>query len=626
MGFVMARPSRFMNILVAPTHLFALRAFLFFLVALQPAAFSLNSAETANENTAASRANDFVKDVRRLVKQLGYPEELGHVLVEKISDWHCAEWKTAVFEARSKLRSNGISSLEAERQEEAILRRLRNHIKTTFAAREVNGGSSNDLTMVLGGKQSLCFGNCQLVYILGISLGFEVRFVSVIEPSATTEPSNTGHIANIVTLSDRRTIMLDVSDLISAPFNLEDQFINDGKTSRLKNVANPLGIHRTIQIWDESQVASCIHFYRGVDLDLSGRTADALLEYSRAIELNSRYADAYLFRGGARAKSGKFEDALSDYSKTIEINPASAQPYYYRGSIYSRLGKTAEAFHDFSEALKRNARYLEVYLYLGSLKYEKNNSAEAIKDYNMAIAIDPQCSEAYYLRGLAHDRLGETHKSLRDLSKAIDLGTAKADVYYAMGLALFKSGDREKHFSEVIANMEKAIKLNSQYADAYSVRGNAHYELGDVEKAIADYTKAVECCPKNPVYYFERASAYLALEKVSAAVISDFDRAIQLDPKFSAAYANRGWTYYRLNRSEEALRDLDKAIELSPNIALNHKCRAAILLNLGRTEDAMRELRQACKLDNSLREEIDEIAAKHGLGDVIGNAASKREK
>ena len=50
--------------------------------------------------------------------------------------------------------------------------------------------------------------------------------------------------------------------------------------------------------------------------------------------------------------------------------------------------------------------------------------------------------------------------------------------------------------------------------------------------------------------------------------ITEFDRAIQLDPKFSAAYIDRGIVFYRLRRFDRAFADVAhaKRIEKSSHI------------------------------------------------------------
>ncbi|MBK8539507.1 MAG: tetratricopeptide repeat protein [Ardenticatenia bacterium] len=45
-------------------------------------------------------------------------------------------------------------------------------------------------------------------------------------------------------------------------------------------------------------------------------------DYSRAIELDPKYACAYCNRGDAYAKLGEYQRALKDYSRAIELDPA----------------------------------------------------------------------------------------------------------------------------------------------------------------------------------------------------------------------------------------------------------------------------------------------------------------
>jgi tetratricopeptide (TPR) repeat protein len=44
--------------------------------------------------------------------------------------------------------------------------------------------------------------------------------------------------------------------------------------------------------------------------------------------------------------------------------------------------------------------------------------------------------------------------------------------------------------------------------------------------------------------------------------IADFDQAIQLDPKFSAAYIDRGIVFYRLRKFDRAFADISRAKRL----------------------------------------------------------------
>lgn len=97
----------------------------------------------------------------------------------------------------------------------------------------------------------------------------------------------------------------------------------------------------------------------------------------------------------------------------------------------------------------------------------------------------------------------------------------------------------------------------------YQNRANANFVLGEYETAITDYTKAIELNPKESAIYFSRALAYLNTSSFTPA-IKDLDKVIELDPKEAMAYFKRGGALEKINESEKALSDYQKAFELDP--------------------------------------------------------------
>ena len=57
----------------------------------------------------------------------------------------------------------------------------------------------------------------------------------------------------------------------------------------------------------------------------------AIADYTKAIELNPNYANAYYNRGISKHNLKDYNGAISDYNKAIEIDPNYANAYYNRG-------------------------------------------------------------------------------------------------------------------------------------------------------------------------------------------------------------------------------------------------------------------------------------------------------
>ena len=86
----------------------------------------------------------------------------------------------------------------------------------------------------------------------------------------------------------------------------------------------------------------------------------------------------------------------------------------------------------------------------------------------------------------------------------------------------------------------------------------AYYRKGQWDKANADFAKAIELNPNNPIYWNNRGDTFGHLGQWGKA-ISDFSKAIQLNPGLEFAWGLRGSAHAALGQWEKASGDLVKA-------------------------------------------------------------------
>lgn len=79
--------------------------------------------------------------------------------------------------------------------------------------------------------------------------------------------------------------------------------------------------------------------------------------------------------------------------------------------------------------------------------------------------------------------------------------------------------------------------------------------------AISDYNRAIELDPEYKQAFNHRGLAKFYLNDFNSA-IRDYDRALEIDPKFIEAYYNRGLAYYGAKDYSAAISDFDKVIEM----------------------------------------------------------------
>ena len=110
-----------------------------------------------------------------------------------------------------------------------------------------------------------------------------------------------------------------------------------------------------------------------------------------------------------------------------------------------------------------------------------------------------------------------------------------------------------------------AIRENVDEPTNYINRGRARTSNGDYDGAIQDFTKAIEKNAKrgvqDPDAFNGLGKAYHKKDDLIQAQ-RNFNKAIEVDPKYSPAYRNRGENLYKLALDKsQSVPELDQAIE-----------------------------------------------------------------
>jgi tetratricopeptide (TPR) repeat protein len=103
-------------------------------------------------------------------------------------------------------------------------------------------------------------------------------------------------------------------------------------------------------------------------------------------------------------------------------------------------------------------------------------------------------------------------------------------------------------------------------AEAYYNRGVRYCKAGAFDLAISDFNKAIEINPRDAAAYCARGDAY-GKEGAHDLAISDLNKAIEINPDFADAYFTRGFAYAEEGAHGLATSDYTKAIEINPAFA-----------------------------------------------------------
>lgn len=210
-------------------------------------------------------------------------------------------------------------------------------------------------------------------------------------------------------------------------------------------------------------------------------------------------------RGQEHFDAHNYDLAIAAFTKAIEINPKFAQAYHNRGRAHEEKRNQDRAIVDFSRAIEIDPDQAEFFLSRGSAHDEKKDYDLAVSDYTKAIACSSKNGRAYGRRAWAYIRRGNANSrkedygcAIDDFTKAIELDPKYAFMHF---LGRGHAHLAKKDYHRAIANYNKHIEAMPSGVMAYGYRGFAfeHRGLpGDRERAIADYQRALELYPEQP--------------------------------------------------------------------------------------------------------------------------------
>ncbi len=138
-------------------------------------------------------------------------------------------------------------------------------------------------------------------------------------------------------------------------------------------------------------------------------------------------------------------------------------------------------------------------------------------------------------------------------------------------------------------------KEPGRIAVAYYDRGNAFEKTDQAGRAVTDYNKAIAL---DPVFFRAYFNLGEVLAKMGNFKLSEaaYEKAGTLRPSSFETYTNMGIVSIQMRQYEVALADFSKAILLNPNFAFIYVDRGTVYMETGRNELAASDFWKACNM------------------------------
>jgi TolB-like protein len=162
----------------------------------------------------------------------------------------------------------------------------------------------------------------------------------------------------------------------------------------------------------------------------------------------------------------------------------------------------------------------------------------------------------------------------------------------------------------LLGSEERSTQMATNSVEAHNAYLQAHFHLQrrnveDYRKAITYFDRAIELDPNYALAYADRSEAWtvtgdLTGERPTAypKARSDAEKAVAIAPALSEAHAALGWVRaFAEWKFAEGLSELQRAKELSPANHTANDLLARVIVYTGRMEEAERQAREAVELD-----------------------------
>ena len=261
------------------------------------------------------------------------------------------------------------------------------------------------------------------------------------------------------------------------------------------------------------------HWYLARALSFSGRHAEAIKLYEKAMRLNPYYPSWYPYHlGVAQYCLERYEDAATSQERAFRVDPNTTSAWWL-AAAYAQLGREEEAANVLTEYIKKR-------------KWSYGTPVETTFKY-------------------------WPFKDPIDLERFAD-GLLKA------GLPRPWNPVYRRHYEEALSEAERASSKNPDNAEAQLTMGETLILVGRSSEAVGFIEKAMELNPNYPPFYLHLLGlAHFCLEQYDQALVF-LKTYNQRDPKenkwlLAATYAHLG----RNQEASEVLQSYMKKLEFT---------------------------------------------------------------
>lgn len=345
------------------------------------------------------------------------------------------------------------------------------------------------------------------------------------------------------------------------------------------------------------------HTYLGIIADRAGDLKDAERHFAAAVKAEPNRASVRNNYGAILLRMGRPSLAAAEFEKSLKLDPnqpnalANLAQIRFAGGTSDDLRASSELFKraftikpDVEIARALTAIALRLKDPAASTYYQKYAAALAMESGTFA-----HVPAARAELGAALFEAGMLQEAEAELSAAVKLNPADTDSVVRLARVYLA----RKDLPAAGRTLEASVARGNDPAPVYALLAEVYEQSGHVENAIPAMRLAIQRDPKSEKNRFAYAVLLTNTNAPGAAVIR-LEESLQMFPASSRLWFALGFANFRLDKNEEAERALRKAIELDPKFAAAFAYLGLIRARTGAYGEAISLYESALKADRKL--------------------------
>ena len=375
---------------------------------------------------------------------------------------------------------------------------------------------------------------------------------------------------------------------------------------------------------ERSAYRSFFLLHAGLMHDMAGRQEDAEAMLREAVALSSGSLRPTAALGSLLARAGRGREAWAVYDQYRAQNPPDVWSERAMAAAEAGLAPpplVSDAREGLAEALfgtaaalplreiedaglvyARLALFLRDDLDVARLLiagiHEELERFEAAVDVYRGIPVESDFSWTARLRAAADlADLGRVDEAVASLGAMVDEQPGRADAASALGDALRMNERYGEAADAYDIAVERIAAVESRHWRLYYVRGIAFERTGAWPRAEADFLRALELEPDQPLVLNYLGYSWVEQRHRLDEAREMIERAVALRPGDGYIVDSLGWAAYRLGDFEEAVHQLERAVELVAGDPVINDHLGDAYWQVGRLNEARFQWRRALTLE-----------------------------